>query len=178
MTNTMLPGRYDLIMQSPTGVELGKVASYHSSEMGGTVGSVNTDPLKRPKLPVSNFAIGQDFYFLIRFTPDSTTTEHSTSGTGVATFQIPFRMMDLATKTVYRNNFTTLAAGTSGYPSEFTFSNLRPYANNQIWTAGVAYDIYKWKMPAGVVIKLGVLPIHAGDYVASTIYMQRDVVTS
>ena len=176
MADTMLTGRYDLVFLSPTGVELGKIASFHSNEVSGVTGTPVTDVTKMPKLPVSKAKIGQDFYFLLRFTPDATVSELA-AGAMVSTVKVPFRAYDISTKTVYRNSFTTNAAGTAGYPSEYTFTSMRPNVA-QDWTAGITYNVFQWKMPAGILMSLGVLPLHAGDYAASSVAIQRDVKTS
>jgi len=178
MTNTMLAGRYDLVLQSATGIEVARVASFHSSQFGGVTGTPQANITYQPKLSMSHIPITQDMYFAIKFTADATQTEHTTSGTGACTVKVPFRYKDLYTGVVSKNNFTVVSAGTSGAPGDWTFENSRPYLNSQPWTTAVTYTIYRFKCPAGVVAKLGVPPLHAGDYEASSVNIQRDIVTS
>jgi hypothetical protein len=178
MGSTMAPGTYHIKKMSASGIEMARIASFTSAEFGGVQGTANSDPMKRPKLPMSNIELVQDQFLQVDFVPSNTTTEHSTSAAYVATVKIPFRALDLATGVVARNDFVTNGGMTAGYPAEYTFTAIRTYLNSQVWTAGITYPIFKWKIPAGVKIRLGHQPISSGDYTASTIYLQFDITTS
>jgi hypothetical protein len=133
MGSTMAPGTYHIKKMSASGIEMARIASFTSAEFGGVQGTANSDPMKRPKLPMSNIELVQDQYLQVDFVPSNTTTEHSTSAAYVATVKIPFRALDLATGVVARNDFVTNGGMTAGYPNEYTFTAIRTYLNSQVW---------------------------------------------
>lgn len=183
MANTMLTGRYEIIGLSASGVELGGggiIASFHSSECSGVVGTPIALPVNQPKMrPNTRFTLVQDQYIMLRVTPGATVTE-ATSTTGVTTVKIPIRVRDMASGVTRRDTIAASGTGATptGSPSNFTFTILRPQLTGQVWTAGIAYPMYQWKIPAGVMIQFGQMPLTAGDYTASSISIQHDFQTS
>jgi hypothetical protein len=176
----MLTGRYDLVILSASGIELGQIATFHSSECSGVAGTPIALPVNQPKLRANmKTTVVQDQYIVLRVTPGANVTE-ATSTTGVSTVKIPIRVMDLATKSTRRNVLTVLGTGVTpaGTPSDFTFTILRPQLSTQVWVAGITYPLYQWRVPAGIAVQFGHVPLHAGDYSASAVVIQEDLQTS
>jgi hypothetical protein len=121
----------------------------------------------------------QDMLIHLRFTPAATVTE-ATSTTGISTVKIPIRVRDLATGVTRRDTITVSGTGVTptSSPSSFTFTILRPQLSTQVWTANITYPVYQWKIPAGVQVQFGQVPMHAGDYTASSVSIQHDLQTS
>lgn len=166
MAQTMLTGTYRLVHRDNNDNTLAEILEKHSSEFGGAVGSPQTDPQKMPKVKKHlSPLIQEDDKFVVMFKPDTTVTEHSTSSAATNTVRIPVTVKNLRTGVVYEK---TLVVG--------DFTDRRPYANSQIWTAGVWYDIFSLTLGAQLQMKVG----HniQDNRVDSALNLQKDVTTS
>lgn len=166
MAQTMLTGTYRLVHRDNNDNTLAEILEKHSSEFGGTVGSPQNDPQKMPKVKkYLSPLIQEDDKFVVMFKPDTTRTEAATSSAATNTVRIPVTVKNLRTGVVYEK---TLVVG--------DFTDRRPYANSQAWTAGVWYDIFSLTLGAQLQMKVG----HniQDNRVDSALNLQKDVTTS
>ena len=165
MAQTMLTGTYRLVHRDNNDNTLAELIEKHSSEFGGSVGTPQSDPQKMPKIKPTKRSIREDDKLVVMFQPDTTVTEHTTSTAATNTVRIPVRIKNL------RSNFA--------FEKTLTVSDLtdrRPYANGQLWTAGVWYDIFSMTLGAQLEMRMG----HGVQdaRVDSALNLQKDVTTS
>jgi hypothetical protein len=166
MAQTMLTGTYRLVHRDNNDNTLAEILEKHSSEFGGTTGTPQTDPQKMPKVKKDlSPIIQEDDKFVIMFKPDATVTEHSTSTAATNTVRIPVTVKNLRTGVVFEK---TLVKG--------DFTDRRPYANSQIWTSDVWYDIFSLTLGAQLQMKIGHRIQDAR--VDGAMNLQKDVTTS
>ncbi len=165
MAQTMLTGTYRLVHRDNNDNTLAELLEKHSSEFGGTVGTPNTDPQKMPKVKPTTRSIREDDKLVIMFKPDTTVTEHSTSTAATNTVRVPVRIKNLRSNFAFEKTLTTI-----------DFTDRRPYANGQAWTADVWYDIFSLTLGAQLEMRLG----HGiqDARVDSALNLQKDVTTS
>lgn len=162
----MLTGTYRLVHRDNNDNTLAEIVEKHSSEFGGVTGTPMADPLKMPKVKKGySPLIREDDKFVIMFKPDTTVTEHTTSGAAVNTVRIPVTVKNLRTGVVFEKTLTKV-----------DLTDRRPYANSQVWTAGFWYDVFSLTLGAQLQMKIG----HNVQDVQtdSALNLQKDVVTS
>lgn len=166
MAQTMITGTYRLVHRDNNDNTLAEIVEKHSSEFGGTTGSPQTDPQKLPKVKKElSPIIQEDDKLVIMLKPDTTRTEAATSSAATNTVRIPVTIRNLRTGVVFEK---TLVAG--------DFTDRRPYANSQIWTSGVWYDIFSLTLGAQLQMKIGHRIQDAR--VDGALNIQKDVTTS
>ena len=166
MAQTMLTGTYRLVHRDNNDNTLAEILEKHSSEFGGAVGNPQTDPQKLPKVKKELSPIVQeDDKLVVMFKPDTTVTEHTTSSAASDTIRIPVTVRNLRTGVVFEK---TLVKG--------DFTDRRPYANSQKWTADTWYDIFSLTLGAQLQMKVGHRIQDAR--VDGALNLQKDVTTS
>jgi hypothetical protein len=166
MANTMLSGKYRLVHRDNRDNSLGEIIEIHSQTFGGVTGTPRSDPQQMPKVKKNHSRIlRQDDKLVIMFQPTTTVTEHSTSGAAVNTIKIPVTINNIRSGFVYETELTVA-----------DFTDKRPYANSQAWTAAAWYDIWSLTIGAQLEVKVG---HNLQDVrVDSALNIQKDVVTS
>lgn len=166
MAQTMITGTYRLVHRDNNDNTLAEIVEKHSSEFGGSTGSPQTDPQKLPKVKKElSPIIQEDDKLVIMLKPDTTRTEAATSSAATNTVRIPVTIRNLRTGVVFEK---TLVTG--------DFTDRRPYANSQIWTSGVWYDIFSLTLGAQLQMKIGHRIQDAR--VDGALNIQKDVTTS
>lgn len=165
MAQTMVTGQYRLVHRDNGDHTLADVIEKHSSEFGGVLGTPQSDPQKMPKLKFSTRRIREDDKLVIQVMPDTTRTEHTTSTAAANTVRIPVRIKNLRTKNVFEKTLTVS-----------DFSDRRAYANGQVWTAGIWYDIFSLTLGAQLEMSVGHRVQDAR--VDSALNLQKDITTS
>mgnify|MGYP000903959834 CR=1 FL=1 len=166
MAQTMITGTYRLVHRDNNDNTLAEIVEKHSSEFGGSTGSPQTDPQKLPKVKKElSPIIQEDDKLVIMLKPDTTRTEAATSSAATDTVRIPVTIRNLRTGVVFEK---TLVKG--------DFTDRRPYANSQIWTSGVWYDIFSLTLGAQLQMKIGHRIQDAR--VDGALNIQKDVTTS
>ena len=162
----MITGTYRLVHRDNNDNTLAEIVEKHSSEFGGSTGSPQTDPQKLPKVKKElSPIIQEDDKLVIMLKPDTTRTEAATSSAATDTVRIPVTIRNLRTGVVFEK---TLVKG--------DFTDRRPYANSQIWTSGVWYDIFSLTLGAQLQMKIGHRIQDAR--VDGALNIQKDVTTS
>lgn len=166
MTATMQVGQYRLVMRDNNDNSLGEILEVSHLQFGGVLGTPQADPQKLPSVFKDNFHILQENdKLVIQFKPTTTLTEHSTAAAAANTVMVPVTIRNLRTGNIYRK---TLVA------SDFT--DKRAYANSQVWTAGIWYDI--WSLTLGAQLQLKVGMDIQDNRVDSKLNLQKDSTTS
>ena len=173
-TYAMLTGWWRLEARSPSDITYDTILEEHTSKFGGIVSVPAADPSVWPTMTPSATQIPQDSKLVLRFRPDSTITEKSSGGGTVDTISIPARFLDVIVSQKQGKPFVfpkTMAA--------IDFTDIRPAADSQKWTAGQYYDVFEYVTPAGRVLKIGQNFIAGADQrVMNKFYIQRDVITA
>lgn len=171
----ILSGWFRLEARSPSDIAYDTILEEHSSKFGGVVGTPQVDPSVWPTITVSQTQIPQDSKLVVRFKPDTTITEKSSGNGEVNTVSLPARILDVVL-TQKQGGKPYLFNKTMAY---IDFTNSRPTAASQVWTAGQWYDLLTYTVPAGRVLKVGqAFIVGADNRVMNKFYFQRDVVTS
>jgi len=166
MAQTMLTGTYRLVHRDNNDNTLAEILEKHSSEFGGAVGTPQSDPQKLPKVKKElSPTIQEDDKLVVMFKPDTTVSEHTTSTAATDTIRIPVTVRNLRTGVVFEK---TLVKG--------DFTDRRPYAHSQKWTADTWYDIFSLTLGAQLQMKVGHRVQDAR--VDGALNLQKDVTTS
>lgn len=161
----MLSGSYRLIHRDNNDNSLGEIVELNSLQFGGVTGTPQSDPQKMPKIKKTTRTLSQDDKLVIAVKPSTTLTEAASSSAATNTLEIPVTIRNLRTGTVYEKALTVA-----------DFTDKRPYANSQPWTAGVWYDI--WSLTIGAQLQYRVGHNLQDVRVDSAINIQKDVTTS
>lgn len=165
MTQTMVTGHYRIVVRDNNDNHMATILEQHSSAFGGVLGTPQADPQKMPKVKPSKITAAEDDKIVIMFKPDTTRTEHTTSTAAADTVRVPVRIMNLRTKYAYEKQL-----------DKSDFTDRRAYANSQVWTSGVWYDIWSLTVGAQLAYRFGHMPYDAR--VDSALNLQKDVTTS
>jgi len=162
----MQVGTYRLVHRDNNDNTLSEIAEIRSEQFGGVLGTPQADIQRWPSIKKSlSPVIEEDDKLVIMFKPSTTLTEHSTAAAAANTVMVPVTIKNKRSGVVYEK---TLAV------SDFT--DRRAYANSQVWTAGVWYDIWSLTLGAQLQMKIGhtVLDVRTD----SKCYIQKDSTTS
>ena len=166
MAQTMLTGTYRIVHRDNNDNTLAEIIEKHSSEFGGATGSPQTDPQKLPKVKKHlSPVVQEDDKLVVMFKPDTTRTEAAVSSAATNSVRLPVTVKNLRTGVVFEKTLTAS-----------DFEDRKPYANGQVWSAGVWYDVFSLTLGAQLQMKVGHTVQDAR--VDSALNLQKDVTTS
>jgi len=166
MTATMQVGTYRLVHRDNNDNTLAEICEIRSEQFGGVLGTPQADIQRWPTVKKDmSPTIMEDDKLVIMFKPSTTLTEHSTAAAAANTVLVPVTIKNMRSGVVYEKDLAV---------SDFT--DRRAYANSQVWTAAVWYDI--WSITLGAQLQMKIGHRIQDVRVDSKIYIQKDSTTS
>jgi hypothetical protein len=127
------------------------IVEFHSSAMGDGSTTAPTDPQQMPKLKkmvADNQALAQDEKLKILFKPDATLTEAASGNAITEVIRVPVTFLNLRQGNGFERTLTA---------NDFT--EMRPSAASQVWTAAQWYEIKSMIIKAQTQLKTGIVPL-------------------